>query len=115
MIAGKVYVKADGESIFVGNSVKYGVADATRSSETGLSGYAGTSEEVKVPYVEFESIALENTDVKAYEKIVGATILLKLANGKNYLYPNASKVGDTDWNEKSRGTIRFEGPECRQV
>ena len=115
MIAGKVFIKAGNESIFVGESVTYNVSTTTRSSETGLSGRAGTSEVWHTPFVEFEVIALEKTDIMKLEKLVNVPVILKLANGKSYSFINADKVGDTDWNEKSRGTMRFEADDCREI
>lgn len=115
MISGKVYIKAGNTSIFVGESTSYNVSTTTRSTETGLSGFAGISEVFHIPFVEFQAIALEETDIRKLEKIVNVPVILKLANGKTYLFNNASKVGDTDWDEKSRGTIRFEGADCQEV
>ena len=109
-IAGVAYIKVDGKQYTLAGSMTIALARVSREGLVGLSGVAGYKETPRVPFIEVELYADENTDLEDIGNITEATVQAELADGRVGLLRDAWQAGDLELNAaEGTTTVRFEG------
>jgi hypothetical protein len=82
-IAGVAYIKVDGKQYTLAGSMTIALARVSREGLVGLSGVAGYKETPRVPFIEVELYADENTDLEDIEWFkVWSMLTSRLADSK---------------------------------
>lgn len=112
-IGGTVKVVIDGVSYEVGESVSYSDQEWVNETKVGHSGARHHTRKRRAPFVEFELLTTSELSMQDLDDLQDATVVVDLANGRSLTYPNARKVGESDWDAtEGTGTVRFESDLC---
>ena len=113
-IGGVKSVRIDSYTPDVGDSVTITPNNVTRTSQVGLTGYAGTSEVHRPARIELEIIDTGDTPIATFTALTDATISV-VTELKTFVLRNAAFVEDVSLDQSTgRYTLAFEGPSIRE-
>ncbi|MDR1308523.1 MAG: phage tail tube protein [Deltaproteobacteria bacterium] len=87
--AGTIWVQVDGQKIEAKGEFTIQPGQPKREAIVGVDGIHGHKETPQVPYVEGATTDRKDFDTVAFRNITGATVTVRLANGKTWVYSEA--------------------------
>jgi hypothetical protein len=113
-IAGKVFLKIDGELVALGGSVTVGVSDLERETIVGVDAVHGYKEMPKPPFIEAE-LTRKGISVQKIKDQKDATITAELIDGTRYVLRNAWVVTAIELDAvEGKFNVRWEGVEIQE-
>lgn len=108
--SGLLFVKVDGTQYDAKGEFTYRILDVKREVIIGPDGVHGYKELPQVSFIEGAITDSRTLDLKAFQNITNADVLLELANGKKMVLREAWYCADGDvTTEEAEIQLRFEG------
>ncbi|WP_163371078.1 phage tail tube protein [Endozoicomonas acroporae] len=111
-IAGRIFVKVNGQQKMIRAGVSYGLGNWKRESIAGADGIHGYKEAPQAAFLEGEITDRHDLDARAFLEMDEATVTLELANGKTIVFRNAYNVSEGSIGaDEANIAFRFESTE----
>jgi hypothetical protein len=110
-VGGKVFVKVDGELLFVRGNVTTNIGQQVmRESVVGVDQVHGYTEKAIVPFIQCDITEKPEFPLSKINAVTDSTVTAELADGRTLILRNAWHVGEPERNpEEGSITVRFEG------
>ena len=114
-IAGRIYVRVDGQLLWARGGWKVNYAKRTREGVVGQDGVHGYLEKPALPSVEGEITDRGELSLEKLDRIENGTVTVELANGKTYVLSEAWLRSDLSIEtEEGKLLVKFEGMDINE-
>lgn len=114
--AGLIQFAVNGVRFDALGNFTYGLGKPKREGIVGASGPAGYKETAQIPFIEGEIVDSADLDLASFLDTDGATVTLKLGNGKTIALSEAYNASEGTGNsEDGKIAVRFEGKHAEEI